>query len=173
MDQLIFDNQNWGYYTSLDISSSDNTAHVIQFSHSGYYLNYSTDEGGCWTNSNISGSGTYYHYPTLTVDNVGIPHILTSQLSNNDGTLRHWYINASDVWENETITSDSNGHGNIVFNDNVLYGIYVNQNGELKLIVKENDNWQSEIIDSGFLSGSRTQSVAMLYEGALARFSAF
>jgi sugar lactone lactonase YvrE/subtilisin-like proprotein convertase family protein len=160
VDQLIFDDQNWGYYTSLGVNSTDNAAHVIQFSHSGYYLNYSTDESGSWTNSNMSGSGTYYHYPTLTVDNEGIPHVLTSQLSNNDGTLQHWFINSTDAWESETIASDSNGHGNIVFNSqNVLYGIYVNQTGELRLIVKENDNWQSELIDTGLSESCRTQSV--------------
>jgi len=151
LDQLIFDDANWGYYTTLDLNISNNVPHVIQFGHSGYFLNYSTNSNGSWTNTNISGNGIYYSYPTLKLDKYGKPHVLTSQLSNDNGILKHWYINSSNNWESETIASDSNGHGNIEFNDNTVYAIYVNKNGNLILLIKENENWRSEIIDTGFL----------------------
>jgi len=91
-DQLIFTNANWGCCSSLGIDSNGK-AHVIQFAHAGYFLNYSTNESGSWVNDNISGYGTYYHYPKLTIDKNDAVHLITSQLSADYGTkgkMQHW-----------------------------------------------------------------------------------
>jgi len=160
-DERIFTNANWGCCTSIDIDSKGYT-HVIQFAHAGYFLNYSTNNSGIWANDNISGNSTYYHYPKLTIDKNDIPHIITSQLNGTYGTkglMEHW-TNKSGSWEKETITTDSNGHGKLIFdNDNNIYGIYVDIDDNLKLVYKDSSgDWINEIIASELdLKGRETR----------------
>lgn len=163
-DEMIFTNSNWGCCTSIDVDSQGNT-HVIQFAHSGYFLNYSTNVSGSWINDNISGYSTYYHYPKLTLDKNDIPHIVTSQLNDNYGTkgvMQHW-TSKSGSWDKETIATDSNGHGKLILDgDNNIYGTYVDTNDNLKLILKvESDNWSSEIIANGLDIRGRETRVAL------------
>ena len=82
----VFNDANWGYYTGLALDSSDK-AHTIQFGHAGYFLNYSDNMAGSWQNDNISGFGTYYHYPTIAIDSSDKAHLMTSQLS---ADTAHW-----------------------------------------------------------------------------------
>lgn len=163
-NEMIFTNANWGCCTSIDVDSQGYTD-VIQFAHAGYFLNYSTNKSGSWVNKNISGYNTYYHYPKLTIDNNDIPHIITSQLNDNYGTkgvMQHW-TNESGSWEKETIATDSNGHGKLIFdNDNNIYSTYVDSDDNLKLIFKDNSgNWSNEIIASGLDIKGRETRVAI------------
>jgi len=160
-DEKIFSNANWGCCTSIDIDSLGNT-HVIQFAHSGYFLNYSTNSSESWINYNISGYSTYYHYPKLTIDRNDVPNIITSQLNASYGTkgkMELW-TNKNGNWSKETIATDSNGHGKLVFdNENNIYGVYVDTNDNIKLIFKDDsNNWISEIIASGLdIKGKETR----------------
>jgi len=169
-NEMIFTNANWGCCTSIDIDSKGN-AHVIQFAHAGYFLNYSTNKSGSWENYNISGYSTYYHYPKLTLDNNDIPHVITSQLNDSYGTkglMQHW-SNESGNWDKETIATDSNGHGKLIFDkNNNIYGIYVDINDNLKLISKDSSgNWISEVIANGLDIRGRETRVAISNENKI------
>lgn len=160
-DEMIFKNANWGCCTTIGIDSKG-YAHVIQFAHAGYFLNYSTNKSGKWVNENISGYSIYYNYPRITVDKNDIPNIITSQLSEQYGTkglMQHWWLDNGN-WKKETIATDSTGHGKLIFDkDNNIYGTYVDTSDNLKLIYKDDSgNWNSEIIASGLnLSGKETR----------------
>lgn len=158
----IFNGANWGYYTGLALDRADK-AHTIQFAHAGYFLNYSDNTTGLWKNDNISGYGTYYHYPTIAIDPSNELHLMTSQLSADYGTLglmQHWYQDASGTWQNETVVSDSRGHSNLAFSDaGTPYDAYVDASGVIKLVNKINDVWQSEPV--GTFTGVRGDGLSV------------
>ena len=171
-NEKVFSNANWGCCASMDIDSKGN-AHIIQFAHAGYFLNYSTNSSGNWVNNNISGYSTYYHYPKLTIDNNDIPHIITSQLNNTYGTegkMQHWWKNTNGTWLKETIAMDSTGHGKLVFDkNNNIYGVYVDTNDNLKLITKNNSSnqWTSEVIVSNLNISGKESRIAISKTGKI------
>jgi hypothetical protein len=148
-NQLIFDDANWGWHTSLDLDS-DNKAHVIQFGHAGYFLNYSTNASKIWTNDDISGSGIYYGYPSIAVDSTNNSHVIA--FATESHALSHWFEERANSWSSEQIATDAASVGNLIFDPratNVAYSIYITTKGEVILLTQKDGVWSKEKIATG------------------------
>lgn len=166
----IFENANWGWFTTLDVDSR-NKAHVIQFAHSGYFLNYSTNAGGNWINDDISGSGTYYGSPTIAVDSADRSHVMAFSTTGTANVLRHWHEDESGNWSQENVAQDAAGLGNLVFDPRVkdtAYAVYLTTGDEVMLLTMADGVWSKEQVGVEKLPNvQHMMSVAISLEGKL------
>lgn len=143
---MIFEDANWGWFTTLGVDSQ-NKAHVIQFGHAGYFLNYSTNESGEWVNDDISGMGIYYADPTLAVDSADQSHVMAFSTTGTPNLLLHWAQDESGNWSKENVAKDAAGLGNIVFDPrdkSTIYAVYYTTNKTVNLLKKSNGTWSSK-----------------------------